>query len=839
MNPTVELLLKLMDQVSGPLDNIGGKFDVLFQKVNWTRIAMDRMEQGTLQLGQGLAGGLPLKALFDQASDLNETVSKMNVVFGQNATFIDTWSKNSADAMGLSKSAALDAAAGFGNLFTALGVAQPVAAEYSMNLTQLAADLASFNNTSVPDALDALRSAMVGEMDPIQRYGAALNDTYLKQEAFNLGLIKTTKVDLDPLTKMMATYSLVLKQTNAAHGDFERTADGAANMQRRLMAHFQNLSTQLGQVLLPIGIRVLEWLLDLIKNAQKFADEHPTLVKWIMYAAVAMVGMNLAMGALNVTLGAFLLLAVKVSAAIMVFRILHLTFAMIGGMSSGLPFLTSLTRFLQGGILPRITMLFRGLGTVAMWAIRGIGMAIRANPLGAALTVIGGLLVWMIRKFNEAYGQSQELRNIVDQVLSPLQNAFAGVQAQLHLLTETWRMLVDTATLNIAKAFGFDDASSMFDSFLYNLMFGVGWVIGTLMQIGILLATWFLNIFSDLLQIVSGFFTWLTGVFSGNEEQIQMGQTMMLQGITNLWNRTLGGILDIVFLWGGKLLDSTVTWVQSTIDTLSTMGSRWLEVGKTWISNLWDGIAGKWNDLRAGAADMGWQIAETLTFGLVQGPAAKAAQATGTDVATGLGKGILSDLSPEKAILQQTTRITGAARESLDVHSPSRLFMGIGNFVSQGLALGISGTAAQAVQSARSLALGVITAGMVTLPAVAGPVMPDIPSPAMPQINMGGALQPPPVSMPSIPGLDAIPMSLDFDEMEVPEAKSITRSLLPPLVPSQDMPPPRGQSSKATGQGGRKIVIQNLTVQLPGVKDTAGFMADLQALLEAYGETDE
>ena len=58
----------------------------------------------------------------------------------------------------------------------------------SLKLVELAADLASFNNTSPEDALLALRSGLSGETEPLKRYGIAINDARLKQEALNQGI---------------------------------------------------------------------------------------------------------------------------------------------------------------------------------------------------------------------------------------------------------------------------------------------------------------------------------------------------------------------------------------------------------------------------------------------------------------------------------------------------------------------------------------------------------------------------------------------------------------------------------------------------------------------------
>ena len=68
-------------------------------------------------------------------------------------------------------------------------------------MVQLAADLASFNNTSIEEALTSLQSGISGETEPLKKYGIVLSDVRLKEEALRLGLIKTTKDALTPAAK--------------------------------------------------------------------------------------------------------------------------------------------------------------------------------------------------------------------------------------------------------------------------------------------------------------------------------------------------------------------------------------------------------------------------------------------------------------------------------------------------------------------------------------------------------------------------------------------------------------------------------------------------------------
>ena len=180
------------------------------------------------------------------ASDLEESINKVNAVFKQNADVVKDWADNSTTAFGLSKQAALEAAGTFGNLFTSFGVGVPEAEKMSVALTELSADLASFNNTSIDQALTALRSGLSGETEPLKRFGVALNQAAIEAKALELGLI-SNKSELDAAAKSQAVYALVLEQTTNAQGDFARTSEGLANTQRILQAAVEDAKASVGE----------------------------------------------------------------------------------------------------------------------------------------------------------------------------------------------------------------------------------------------------------------------------------------------------------------------------------------------------------------------------------------------------------------------------------------------------------------------------------------------------------------------------------------------------------------------------------------------------------------
>jgi hypothetical protein len=205
------------------------------------------------------AGAMAIKIGKDAigaASDFSEEISKARVIFGDASKDIEQFAETAADSLGQSKKQAVSAASTFATLGKAAGLTGKDLSKFSIGFVKLASDLASFNNTSPEDAIQAIGAALRGEAEPIRKYGILLNDATLKNEALALGLIKTTKEALSPANKVLAAQSAIYKQTSDAQGDFARTSDGLANSQRQLAANIEDVKIQLGEVLLPIVLQV-------------------------------------------------------------------------------------------------------------------------------------------------------------------------------------------------------------------------------------------------------------------------------------------------------------------------------------------------------------------------------------------------------------------------------------------------------------------------------------------------------------------------------------------------------------------------------------------------------
>jgi len=220
-------------------------------------------EVGKALAGAFVAGGVVagIHDIVDAASDYNETVSKTKVVLGDAAEGAIDFAENAAESFGLSQQAALDAQATFAVFGKSAGLAGDDLGEFSSKLTGLAADMASFSNTSPQQAIDAIGAALRGESEPIRAYGVLLDDATLRQEAMAMGIYDGTG-SLTAQQKVLAAQSAIFKQTSDAQGDFARTSGGLAGQQKILSAEIENLKVSLGEHLIPVAIHTIQTILD-------------------------------------------------------------------------------------------------------------------------------------------------------------------------------------------------------------------------------------------------------------------------------------------------------------------------------------------------------------------------------------------------------------------------------------------------------------------------------------------------------------------------------------------------------------------------------------------------
>lgn len=200
----------------------------------------------------GIASGLKDVAtqIIAVGRDATETRAKFNEVFGGLSDSTRSWANTFADSVGRARIDTENFLASFQGLIEPMGFTNDQAAEFSKTLVTLATDVASFNNQLDADVVRDFQSALTGESEPVKKYGIIINETRVKQEALNMGIIKAGEA-LTEQQKVQVRYNILLKDTAAAQGDAIRTADSLANQQKRLEANWKNMADKISAVIVP------------------------------------------------------------------------------------------------------------------------------------------------------------------------------------------------------------------------------------------------------------------------------------------------------------------------------------------------------------------------------------------------------------------------------------------------------------------------------------------------------------------------------------------------------------------------------------------------------------
>lgn len=248
-----------------------------------------------------LAGG----AMVNWASDLDESINKVNVLFDGAAGTVLDFSETTATGLGMSQQASLDFSAAFAGMLKPVAANSAELANMSTEMTQLVGDFASFNNLAPEEAFTVLSSAMAGETEAIRKYGVDVSAAAVETKALEMGLAATSG-ELTEQDKLLARYELIMEQTTDAQGDFARTQDSTSNKMKIFKARVQDLGASFGRLLLPYVNKALDAFSGLMDWLGKLDGGTRKWVLGIAAAAAAMGPLLLVLGMLLPGLSALL-----------------------------------------------------------------------------------------------------------------------------------------------------------------------------------------------------------------------------------------------------------------------------------------------------------------------------------------------------------------------------------------------------------------------------------------------------------------------------------------------------------------------------------------------------
>lgn len=214
------------------------------------------------------------KEWINAAGDLEQSAGAIDTVFKGSAKTMHSWAANAADDVGLTKNEFNELGTLIGSQLKNGGTAMDQLAPKTNKLIGLGADLSSMFGGTTREAIEALSSALKGEMDPIEKYGISLNAAAIDAEGAALGMKKVGS-SWDNASKQAIVLSLVTKQSKDALGNFSRESDTFSHKQQVMSAKWKNMTTVIGGFFMPIMAKAFTLVTDVaIPGLQK-------LFKWV------------------------------------------------------------------------------------------------------------------------------------------------------------------------------------------------------------------------------------------------------------------------------------------------------------------------------------------------------------------------------------------------------------------------------------------------------------------------------------------------------------------------------------------------------------------------------
>jgi len=593
--------------ITGDADNLKRSLGESETRLSAFSSKMEAIGSKMTSVGKNLTMGLTLPLVAGAgvavkwAGELEDAQAMSSQVFGGMAKSMDAWAANSSKNFGLAKGEAVEWSNQFGIRLRQIGGQnEQQAAATSQSLTQLAGDFASAFGGTVPEAAQALGSALTGEFEPLKRYGVVINDMAIKNKLFEMTGKKVTGT-LTAQEKQQGTLALIMEQSSLISGDYARNADGATNSQRTMTSTLKDAATTLGTVLLPFVTKAAQFISDL---ATKFSNLSPTMQKVIVIVGV-------------------------VAAAI------GPVVAIAGALATAIGFIASpvgLVVAAIAGLAAAIIYFYKNNEPFREW-VQQVAAAVK-----------------------EKLGQAFQF--IKDTVLPALQQAFSYFTTTILPALVTAFMWVKERAVPIFQAVG--DFISVLFARIVSIVQGLLpiWSVVFNAVKAVVMAVWpaISGIISGAMSIIKGIIQTVTGIISGDWSRVWTGIKSVLSGIWDGITGVVRGGINLVGTIVGTIGSKVSSAVSGIADTIKAPFSS----AFNGIKSLWNStVGGKGFTVPDWIPGLGGKSFKIPTFhngGIIPGP-------MGKDVLANLqaGEMVLSIAQVRALRAQQPAATTTAA----------------------------------------------------------------------------------------------------------------------------------------------------------------------------------
>lgn len=606
-----------LSKISGTADKIGTSAGNVASKMAPATIAIAAL--GT--------------ASFEMGSDFIESQNKVEVAFKDSSKTVEDFSKTTLDNFGIAQGSALDMAALFGDMGTAMGLSTDEAANMSTSLVGLSGDLASFKNIGIDQAQDALKGIFTGEGESLKSLGVIMQDSTLKEYALAQGINKKYE-DMTQAEKVQLRYNYVMEMTKNAQGDFARTSDGAANSMRVASESAKEAATSIGVMLAPIVASIAQYVSNLAKEFTGLSDGTKTTILVILglVAAIAPIaglisGICTIIGAVTGIMGLFTAATVAETAAT--------EGAAVAQTGLNLAFLACPLTWIVLAIMAAVAAFIYFWNTSE--GFRNFWIGLWETIKTVASVVIGGLVNFFTVTLPNAWnslvaffqGIPQWFSNLFNSIKIGIQNALNNI---VIVFTNIWNAIKNTTssiitaivTLITTKFSGVISGVQMIFTGLSTYFTGIWEAIKTI----------FLGAILIIIDLVTGNFTKLKEDTANIFNKLKESFSMIWEGIKTIFSGALQIIVSVVQTeWNGIVTITTTLWngikdfFSSLWETIKTVAQSAWEGFKniilqlcqgisTGVTDIWNGIISFFQNLPTTLYNLGVSIFTNLKNGI-------------------------------------------------------------------------------------------------------------------------------------------------------------------------------------------------------------------------------
>lgn len=188
----------------------------------------------------GLAAGFSIgavvggvKEVVSLAGEAEQSIGAIDTVFKDNAKTMHEWAATAAQTVGISGNEYRSLGTLLGSQLKNAGTPMDELADKTNALIGMGADMASMFGGTTKEAVEAISSALKGEMDPIEKYGITLSQAALEAEGLSKGILKPV-VDSVKVSEAATKMTLAQKKYNEVVKKHGKDSDQAKRAQLAL-----------------------------------------------------------------------------------------------------------------------------------------------------------------------------------------------------------------------------------------------------------------------------------------------------------------------------------------------------------------------------------------------------------------------------------------------------------------------------------------------------------------------------------------------------------------------------------------------------------------------------